>query len=319
MEYAIETENLVKIYGDQKSGVKALNGINLKVPKGSIFGLLGPNGSGKSTLISILVGLLLPTSGSAKVLGYDVVRQSVEIRKKVGLLPEGFGLYEYMTALDNLVFLGLLDDMPQNEAKKKALEILEVVGLGDKANTKVSTFSRGMLQRLGIAQALLKDPELLIFDEPTVALDPDGAAQFRSLVQKLGKEGKTILMSTHLLHEVGMICTHSAIIKKGKILAQGSIEELSQIVKANKGYVYEIQVKVGGAALLEEVKSLSEVKEASLSNNKVTIVAKSDIASVLLNLISKGKYQVEALVPINPSWEDVYHFYQGEEKEVVAQ
>ncbi|MCI4439011.1 ABC transporter ATP-binding protein [archaeon] len=319
MEYVIETENLVKVYGDKKSEVRALDGINLKVPKGSIFGLLGPNGAGKSTLISILVGLLLPTSGSAKVLGFDVVRQSVEIRKRVGLLPEGFGLYEYMTALENLTFLGLLDDMPPNEVKKKALEVLEVVGLGDKANTKVSTFSRGMLQRLGIAQALLKDPELLIFDEPTVALDPDGAAQFRSLVQKFGKEGKTIVMSTHLLHEVGMICTHSAIIRKGKILAQGSIEELSQVVKASKGYTYEIKVMAGGAMLLEEVKSLPEVKEVTLTNNTLKIVAKNDVGSKLFALINKGKYQVESLTPINPSWEDVYHFYQGEEKEVVAQ
>jgi len=319
MEYVIETENLVKVYGDKKSEVRALDGINLKVPKGSIFGLLGPNGAGKSTLISILVGLLLPTSGSAKVLGFDVVRQSVEIRKRVGLLPEGFGLYEYMTALENLTFLGLLDDMPPNEVKKKALEVLEVVGLGDKANTKVSTFSRGMLQRLGIAQALLKDPELLIFDEPTVALDPDGAVQFRSLVQKFGKEGKTIVMSTHLLHEVGMICTHSAIIRKGKILAQGSIEELSQAVKASKGYTYEIKVMAGGAMLLEEVKSLPEVKEVTLTNNTLKIVAKNDVGSKLFALINKGKYQVESLTPINPSWEDVYHFYQDEEKEVVAQ
>jgi ABC-2 type transport system ATP-binding protein len=209
--------------------------------------------------------------------------------------------------------------MPPNEVKKKALEVLEVVGLGDKANTKVSTFSRGMLQRLGIAQALLKDPELLIFDEPTVALDPDGAAQFRSLVQKFGKEGKTIVMSTHLLHEVGMICTHSAIIRKGKILAQGSIEELSQAVKASKGYTYEIKVMAGGAMLLEEVKSLSEVKEVTLTNNTLKIVAKNDVGSKLFALINKGKYQVESLTPINPSWEDVYHFYQGEEKEVVAQ
>ncbi|MGB9894655.1 MAG: ABC transporter ATP-binding protein [Thermoproteota archaeon] len=319
MEYAIETENLVKVYGDKKSEVRALDGVNLKVPKGSIFGLLGPNGSGKSTLISILVGLLLPTSGSAKVLGFDVIRQSVEIRKRVGLLPEGFGLYEYMTALENLTFLGLLDDIPPNEVKKKALEVLEIVGLSDRANAKVSTFSRGMLQRLGIAQALLKDPELLIFDEPTVALDPDGAAQFRSLVQKIGKEGKTIVMSTHLLHEVGMICTHSAIIRKGKILAQGSIEELSQVVKASKGYTYEIKVIAEGAMLLEEVKSLPEVKEVTLTNNTLTVVAKNDIGSKLFALINKGKFQVESLTPKNPSWEDIYHFYQGEERGVVAQ
>ncbi|MEM2415537.1 MAG: ABC transporter ATP-binding protein, partial [Thermoproteota archaeon] len=221
MDLAIEVENLVKVYGKGGSGIKALDGISMKIPKASTYGLFGPNGSGKTTLISILVGLLLPTSGSAKVLGFDVVKESVEIRRRVGLLPEGFGFYDHMTALENLVFLATLDKIPPDQRKKRALETLEMVGLKDRANDKVSTFSRGMRQRLGIAQALLKDPELLIFDEPTVGIDPEGAAEFRNLVKSMNKEGKTILMSTHLLYEVGMVCTHAAVIRRGKLLVQG--------------------------------------------------------------------------------------------------
>lgn len=318
MSFVIETKNLVKIYGSEKSGVKALDGVNMKVPKGSVYGLFGPNGAGKTTLISILVGLVLPTKGSATVLGYDAVKNSIEIRKRVGLLPEGVGLYEHMTALENLKFLGTLDGFPQGRIEKRALEVLEIVGLKDKANSKVSTFSRGMKQRLGVAQALLKDPELLILDEPTVGIDPQGVSEFRDLVRKLSsKEGKTVLMSTHLLYEVGMLVTHAAIIREGRILAQGSIDELSKPVRDFKGYTFEIQVKSSGDSLLQEVRSLPEVKEVTLRNDKLIIVARSDIGETLFSLINKDPYrgQVESLTHLNPSWDELYQFYQrGEVK-----
>ncbi len=166
-------KNLVKIFKDAPP-VTALDNVNLKVPKGSIYGLFGPNGAGKSTLISILMDLTLPTKGSGKVLGFDVLRESLEIRMRIGLLPEGFGFYDNMTALENLKYFGLLDGVPAERIKQKAVEALEKEGLSDMANSKVSAFSRGMKQRLGIAQALTKDPEVPIFDEPTVGIDPDG-------------------------------------------------------------------------------------------------------------------------------------------------
>jgi len=316
MSLVIETKDLVKIYGSEKSGVRALDGVNIKVPKGSVFGLFGPNGAGKTTLISILVGLSLPTRGSASVLGYDVIRNSVEIRKRVGLLPEGVGFYDHMTALENLRFLGALEGMKKDEVEKRAIEVLGIVGLKDKANSKVATFSRGMKQRLGLAQALLKGPELLILDEPTVGIDPQGVAEFRELVRKLSsEEGKTILMSTHLLYEVGMLVTHAAIIRKGKILAQGSVEELSKPVIEAKGYTFEVQVKSGGELLLQELKSLPEIKEVMLKNNKITIVAKKDIRETLFSLTNKEPFRgnVESLAFVNPSWDELYQFYQGGE------
>jgi len=312
MDLAIETENLVKIYGKGSSGIKALDGISVKIPKASTYGLFGPNGSGKTTLISILVGLLLPTSGSARVLGFDVVRDSVEIRRRVGLLPEGFGFYDHMTALENLVFLATLDRIPPDQRRKRALETLELVGLKERANDKVSTFSRGMRQRLGIAQALLKDPELLIFDEPTVGIDPEGAAEFRNLVKKMNKEGKTILMSTHLLYEVGMVCTHAAIIREGRLLIQGGVEELYKSVREAKGYRYEIRAKSDSDVLMQEIKPISGVVEVAQSENRVTVLSRRDVWSELLTLVAKPRFKdvVESLTPIEPSWDEIYRFYQ---------
>jgi ABC-2 type transport system ATP-binding protein len=314
MELAIETKNLVKIYGKGSSSIKALDGISMNVPKASTFGLFGPNGSGKTTLISILIGLLLPTSGDAKVLGFDAVRESIEVRRRVGLLPEGFGFYDHMTALENLTFLATLEHIPKDQRESRALKALEKVGLKDRADDKVSTFSRGMKQRLGIAQVLLKDPELLIFDEPTVGIDPDGAAEFRNLVRMMNKEGKTILMSTHLLYEVGMVCTHAAIIRRGNLLVQGGVEDLYKSVRGARGYRYEIRIKPGGEIPLQDIRSISGVTEITQRENRVTVISMKEIGNELLSLVAKPPFKelVESLTPIEPSWEEIYRFYQGD-------
>ncbi|MEM3103881.1 MAG: ABC transporter ATP-binding protein, partial [Candidatus Bathyarchaeia archaeon] len=196
MSYAIETHDLTKIYKSEGKTVVAVDHLNLKVERGLVFGLLGPNGAGKTTLIMMLTGLTLPTSGSGKVLGYDIVKESLQIRRKVGLLPDPFGFYDHLTAEQNLEYIAALNDMPKAERRKRIEEVLTTVGLYEVKDRKVGGFSRGMKQRLGIAQALIKDPELLIFDEPTAGLDPEGARAFREQVAKLSKEGKTIMLST---------------------------------------------------------------------------------------------------------------------------
>lgn len=311
VEYVIETENLVKIYRDRSGEVKALDGVNLRVPRGVLFGLFGPNGSGKTTLISILVGLQLPTSGTARVLGFDCVRESLEIRKRVGVLPENYGFYEHMTARENLEYLGRLDGIPKIELKRKIDEALELVGLKDWANTKVKGFSRGMTQRLALAQALLKDPELLLLDEPTLGLDPHGAALFKKMMEEMVKQGKTILVSTHLLHELGHICTHAALIRRGRILAQGSLEELSRAYREAKGYSYEITVATRAEELLHELKALDDVTYVALENDVIKVRAKRDMTDELSSLASK--YKVKLLVPLAPTWDELYRFYQGEQ------
>ncbi|MEM2940388.1 MAG: ABC transporter ATP-binding protein [Thermoproteota archaeon] len=289
----------------------ALDGVSLRVPEGSVYGLFGPNGAGKSTLISILMGLTLPTKGSAKVLGYDVLHESLEIRMRVGLLPEGFGFYDNMTALENLKYFGLLDGVPTERIRQKAIEALEKVGLNDRVNSKVSAFSRGMKQRLGIAQALMKDPEVLIFDEPTVGIDPDGVIEFRRFIGEVVKEGKTVFLSTHLLRDLGMVCTHTAIIRRGRIVAQGSMEELTQKMRGAKGYSYEIHLKSGDVGkLFQEVKNLPDVMEVRIEGEgKLSVIGRSDIGGELFSLLTKGQYSVEALVSSKPEWEDLYRFY----------
>ncbi|MBO3839592.1 MAG: ABC transporter ATP-binding protein [Thermoproteota archaeon] len=310
MEYVIECENLVKVFKG-KPPVRALDGVSLRVPGGCIFGLFGPNGAGKSTLISILIGLTLPTSGSAKVLGYDTLHESLEIRKRVGILPEGFSLYDNLTALQNLKYLGMLDGISPDEVEKIAMEVLNRVGLSDRANTKVSTFSRGMKQKLGIAQTLLKNPELLIFDEPTVGVDPEGVIQFREFIQSLVKDGKTVFLSTHLLRDLGVVCSHTAIIRKGKIVAQGSMEELTQKMKGVKGYGYEIHIKIGDVnRLAEEIKKLPQIVEVKMEGaNKLKVFSGEELGNEIFMLLSKGGYQVEAMVSLKPEWEDLYKFY----------
>lgn len=311
MELAVETDRLVKVYRDRGSEVKALDEVSLRVPAGSIFGIFGPNGSGKTTLISILLGLILPTRGSARVLGYDVVKQSLSVRKRVGLLPEAFGLYEHMTALDNLVFFGLLDEVPKGEVEKRAREVLELVGLSDKAGAKVSTFSRGMIQRLGLAQVLMKDPDLVILDEPTMGLDPDGIELLKNLVLGLRERGKTIMISTHLLHEVGNICTHAAIIRKGKVLAQGSLEEVTRELAEKQYSAYAVRRTDYSERLLEELRSLPEVIVTGHSGNTIRVLAKNDRVSALIEVAEKHGAAVEPLTYREVTWEDVYRFYQG--------
>ena len=309
MEYAIETEGLVKVYRDRAGEVVALDDVNLRVPRGVLFGLFGPNGSGKTTLISILIGLQLPTRGTARVLGFDSVRESLEIRKRVGVLPENYGFYEHMTARENLEFLGRLDGIPSGELPRRINEVLELVGLKERADTKVKAFSRGMTQRLALAQALLKDPELLLLDEPTLGLDPQGTATFRELIANLVKAGKTVLISTHLLHEIGYICTHAAFIRKGRIVAQGSLEELSKPYREARGYTYEITVQDSPEDLLREIRALEGVTEVRLENNTIVVRSARDMAKTLLD--TAKRFNVRSFAERAPTLDELYQFYHG--------
>ncbi|MEM2084093.1 MAG: ABC transporter ATP-binding protein [Nitrososphaerota archaeon] len=311
MGYVIETENLTKIYGKGKEAVKALDNVSLKVPKGSICGLLGHNGAGKTTLISLLVGLTLPTSGSGKVLGYDIIKESINIRKKVGLLPEGFGFYDDMSALENLIYLGQLDGLSLKDATLKAKENLEKVGLSNEMNKKVAAFSRGMKQRLGIAQALLKNPELLILDEPTVGIDPYGAKGFRDLIISLSKEGITTMISTHLLHEVGMICDYAIILKRGRLLDYGGLKEMTQKVIDKVGVTYEISIKGNIIDLMEKIKSIEGVKKAHIEDNKIIVNISFDKRDKILQFLREKEIFFEYFNERPISWEEIFMEIHG--------
>ncbi len=215
----IEVQDLTKKYGS----VTAVKGISFTAKPGQVTGFLGPNGAGKTTTMRMLTGFLPPTSGKAMVAGYDVFDESMEVRKRVGYLPESVPLYRDMTALAYLMYIGEIRGVKNR--RDKAMEVLERVALADRANSRIRTLSKGMRQRVGLAQALLHDPEVLILDEPTIGLDPFQVLELRELVRELGRS-HTLLFSTHILSEAEQVCDNMVIINHGQIMAEGSPSEL---------------------------------------------------------------------------------------------
>jgi ABC-2 type transport system ATP-binding protein len=228
-ELAIQTSELTKRFGSYA----AVNGIGLEVPHGAVFGFLGPNGSGKTTTIRLLLGLAAPTSGSARVLGHDMPHEGGRVLPRVGALVEGPGFYPYLSGADNLHRLDTADRYaPSRTRKARVADALDRVGLSAAANKRVKAYSLGMKQRLGIACALLTPRELLILDEPTNGLDPQGTREVRSLVRSLAAEGTTVFVSSHLLAEIEQICTHAAVMSAGSLVAQGTLDELRNVGRA---------------------------------------------------------------------------------------
>ena len=236
MAPVIEVKNLTKKYG----GLTAVDHVNYAVEEGEIFGLLGHNGAGKTTTILMLLGLIAPTEGTAVVNGVDVIDQPLQSRRNVGLLPENAGFYENLTAHQNLQFYAELADVPEKTASERIEKLIDQVGLGGKRAVKVAAYSRGMRQRLGIAQSLVRDPKILILDEPTQGIDPEGTRDLRELIRNLSKrDGKTVIFTTHVLYEVNKLCDRVAIMKQGMIAGIGTIDELRRQVNADEGEDFE--------------------------------------------------------------------------------
>jgi len=221
----IETEGLTKAYGPQI----AVNNLTMSIIEGEIFGFLGPNGAGKTTTILMLLGLTEPTSGTAKVCGLDPKRDPLRVKRTVGYLPENVGFYDDMDARENLRFVARLNRIPDRLSGPKIDALLDVVGLSDEATKKVRAFSKGMRQRLGIAEVLVKDPQIVFLDEPTVGLDPDGTNRMLDMIRSLSREkGITVFLSSHLLDQVQRISDRVGIMIKGTLVAAGRLDELAR-------------------------------------------------------------------------------------------
>ena len=241
-EIAIQTYRLTKAYGE----LVAVDNLNLAVRSGEIFGLLGPNGAGKTTTILMLLGLSEPTSGRAEVVGFDPTRQPLEVKRRVGYLPDDVGFYAELTGRQNMRYTAALNGIDRHEANGRIDELLEQVGLADAADRRVEQYSRGMRQRLGLADALVKDPSIVILDEPTASIDPAGVTEVLALIQTLAREnGVTVLLSSHLLHQVHQVCDRVAIFNKGRVLAQGKMAQLAEELAGDQ---LELEVGLEGPA-----------------------------------------------------------------------
>lgn len=305
---SIKVSNLTKYYGTYL----AVDNISFEAKKGEILGFLGPNGAGKSTTMKIITTYLPPTSGSVVVDGFDVEDKSLEVRKKLGYLPELNPLYYDMTPVEYLDFVAKLDGVPSGEIKKKREEMIKVCGLESMRKKDIGTLSKGYKQRVGLAQAMINNPDVLILDEPTSGLDPNQIIEIRNLIKKLGKE-KTVILSTHILSEVTATCNRVIIINKGKIVADGTPEELQAKSKGQSLVILEVKNNCDKNALSGSLKDIRNV-------NKVEFVKDtgdsfvfnifgdkgSDLREVISNKVTQQKATVLSMQTKQSSLEDIF-------------
>ncbi|HSJ58026.1 MAG TPA: ABC transporter ATP-binding protein, partial [Anaerolineae bacterium] len=237
---AIETRALTRRFGGRRGTITAVDQIDLQVPAGSIFGLIGPNGAGKTTTLRMLAGLLEPTSGQILIDGQAVNHDWRDLQRRIGYMPDFFGVYEDMLVWEYLDFFGRCHDLPSGRRQQVTDELLELVDLAEKRNAYVQTLSRGMRQRLCLAHALVHDPQVLLLDEPASGLDPRARVEMRELLRELGSMGKTVVVSSHILSELAELCDSVGIIERGHLVASGSLDEISR--QARHGRTLRLQV-----------------------------------------------------------------------------
>ncbi|NLI69130.1 MAG: ABC transporter ATP-binding protein [Bacilli bacterium] len=300
------------MYGEQK----AVDQLTLTIEKGEVFGLLGPNGAGKSTTILMLLGLIEPTSGTIRVNGIDPVRNPLEVKRQVGYLPDNLGFYPQMTGLDNLLYIGSLNGLSQTKAKKLAYELLEQVGLSEAAHKKTGTYSRGMKQRLGIAEVLMKEPEIIILDEPTLGLDPEGVRDLLKLIRRLNEERKmTILLSSHQLHQVQQICDRVGIFVKGRLIAKGNLSELVRQLFANEPHIVEAKTSPLDDALLKEIETIKGVVHIEkVSTESFICYCEIDLSAEIAEKIVSSGAKLYMLNRKDFGLDEIYHrYFEGRE------
>lgn len=306
MSAVIETTNLTKRYRD----LVAVSDLTLKVEQGEIFGFLGPNGAGKTTTILMLLGLTEPTSGQASVYGFDPTSQPLEVKKRVGYLPENPGFYEDLSARENLGYLAQLNRISEEETDRRIARLLEQVELARDADRPVREYSRGMKQRLGIAEVLVKDPQVLILDEPTLGLDPDGAIRILELITSLSHErGLTVLLSSHMLHQVQQMCRRIGIIVKGKLIVQGEVDKLGAAILKERQWNFLVEVDGATDGLERELRSLFGVAGIEQRNRGWLLRCTKDVRREVVALITQKGIGLLQLRSEDPTLEEIYLKY----------
>lgn len=305
----IELDGLTKCYGS----LKAVDDLHLKVNKGEIFGLLGPNGAGKTTTILMMLGLTEPSAGHAYVCGYNATSDPISVKRKVGYMPDSVGFYDSMTALENLVYVGRLNGIPEPEIRSRACEMMEMVGLETAMHKKAATFSRGMKQRLGLADVLIKQPEVIILDEPTLGIDPSGVKDFLQLIRQLSRQqGLTVLLSSHHLHQVQQVCDRVGIFVGGRLLVEGNIDKLSDNLFAEDPFVVTITVRhplPGSWEAESELRQLPAVKKVSISGKSVDLSLQEDITPDLVRFFVKQGLDIMSVHKKEYGLDEIYQQY----------
>ncbi|WP_315675063.1 ABC transporter ATP-binding protein [Clostridium sp. 19966] len=305
----LKLNNLIKKYNEKA----VVSDISLEIEKGEVFGLLGPNGAGKSTTISMICGLLKPTSGSIYLNDIDAIKNPSSAKKLLGLVPQEIALYPTLTAKENLEFWGKMYNIRVSELKKRVSEVLNIVGLEDRKNDKIESYSGGMKRRINIAAALLHRPELLIMDEPTVGIDPQSRNHILESVKNLNKEGMTIIYTSHYMEEVEYLCSRIGIIDHGKLLALGDKDSLKKSVIDMDNIQLELSSVM--PALPENIKKIEKVKNVSVKENTVNIYSTESQAIItpVLSEIAKAGIKVLSMKIREPNLESVFLNLTGRE------
>jgi ABC-2 type transport system ATP-binding protein len=296
----IRVEGLTKDYGQRR----AITNLNFEAKQGEIVGFLGPNGAGKTTTMRILTGYMPPTDGTAIVAGYDILEESLEVRKRVGYLPETVPLYTDMTAFEYLKFMADLRQIP--DSNDRANETLELIGLQNRANSYIGSLSKGMRQRVGLGQALIHHPEVLILDEPTIGLDPGQVVEVRNLIREIGKQ-RTVLLSTHILSEAQQICDRVLIINKGKIIAEDTPQNLQSRLVGSERVSLRVRGEVDDLPkLLHKIKGVQKVEVLPDGTVEFQFAPGQDVRPEVAKAVINAHYDLLEMRPVGMSLEEIF-------------
>ena len=311
-EILVETHDLTKRYGSsRRSGsVLAVNNLNMSVEEGEIYGFLGPNGSGKTTTILMLLGLTEPTSGYARVTGLDPLHDPLEVKRNVGYLPENVGFYDDMTGRQNMRYTGQLNRIPKREADDRIDQLLGLVGLSEAADRAVAGYSRGMRQRLGIADTLLKQPRVAFLDDPTIGLDPEGIHQLLDIIIGMASDlSITIFLSSHILQQVQRICSRVGIMFRGNLVAQGTVAELSKAGSGEGGVRLEIGVAGNADSIANSLRDVPGVLGVTTRGGEAVLDCVGDVRGAVASKIMDSGMELRRFVTVDKTLEDIYMYY----------
>jgi len=305
----IEVDKLTRKFKD----LVAVDHISFKIEKGELFGLLGPNGAGKSTTIRMLCTLLRPTSGEAKVAGFEIVKEAGKVREHIGLVAEKIILYDRLTARENLKFFGRLNHIPAKTISERTKKLLELVKMEKWANTLAGTFSSGMKQRINLARALLNMPEILFLDEPTLGLDPQTTRAIRDFIKEINKEGITIILTTHIMQEADILCDRIGIIDQGKIVALDTPQKLKSVISQQGKTAFDLNISNPSPQIISQIKQLEAVSSVSQKNdyNLKIYVNSEEAIYEIMDVIKKNKITIKTITTLAPNLEDAFLHFTG--------